>query len=359
MLLTYSFNALGTCLGVGTSEGVFECYNCDGKAWRGALLSRNVQSGIRIVELLFHSSSLFLVGDFPKDNATSLSQWAPNKLRIWSDSQRFIVGELKFDSPITNVKVNSSILVISLSDTIYIYRLSDLVLIESFPCYSAPLPRGTTSLPTTSPLAVSPTQDPCEPSVLACLGESAGEMRLVYVSAKDGTVISVLSHQAHKHPIETICLAHCGDYVATAGQKGTLIRLFKISDQHKPTLIWQFRRGLKPKQISSMAFSHSLDLLAVVSTFGTIHLFDIRDAVESANNIVVSDETVNVDCTRSVFQYSLSQDTRPVLSFGNNDEVLNVAMNNGVFQQFDVIKQRSVSDFVRLVPGTTGRFYGD
>ncbi|KAL0244237.1 hypothetical protein GEMRC1_008322 [Eukaryota sp. GEM-RC1] len=290
MLLHYSFNSLGTCLGVGTSDGVFECYNCNlgdspDSKWRGPLISRKVPAGIRIIELLFHSSSIFLVGSSPQQSTTTnMSQWSDCKLRIWSDSQRYVVGELKFTTPIQTVRVNSSLIVVALEDAVWIYRLNDLVSLESF----------RTSNNKVGAIALTPNQDTQQSCVLACIGDHPGALKIMYISPSDYGTSKTQSITVHKHPIEYIAISECGQFVATAGQLGTIIRLIKIDESHPPTVLWEYRRGYRKGSITSLVFSHNTSFLAAASSRGTIHLFDIRNAVSSASLMVHADEKLSL-----------------------------------------------------------------
>jgi autophagy-related protein 18 len=58
--------------------------------------------------------------------------------------------------------------------------------------------------------------------------------------------------------------------LATASDKGTVIRVFGCPDGEK---LYQFRRGSYPARITSLAFNHSAEFLAVGSDTETVHVF--------------------------------------------------------------------------------------
>ena len=75
---------------------------------------------------------------------------------------------------------------------------------------------------------------------------------------------------AHKTLIVLLSLSQKGDILATASDKGTVIRVFSIPSGDK---LFQFRRGSYPARITSMAFNHTGEYLAVGSDTETVHLF--------------------------------------------------------------------------------------
>ena len=63
-----------------------------------------------------------------------------------------------------------------------------------------------------------------------------------------------------------------GTLLATASDKGTIIRVFSLPDAHK---LYQFRRGSMPSRIFSMSFNITSTLLCVSSASDTIHIFKL------------------------------------------------------------------------------------
>ena len=63
-----------------------------------------------------------------------------------------------------------------------------------------------------------------------------------------------------------------GTILATASDKGTIIRVFSVPDAHK---LYQFRRGSMPSRIFSMSFNITSTLLCVSSATDTIHIFKL------------------------------------------------------------------------------------
>jgi autophagy-related protein 18 len=78
--------------------------------------------------------------------------------------------------------------------------------------------------------------------------------------------------EAHRSPLSCIVLNNEGTQLATASDKGTIIRVFSVPDAHK---LYQFRRGSMPSRIFSMSFNVTSTLLCVSSATDTIHIFKL------------------------------------------------------------------------------------
>ncbi|KMK59790.1 protein-vacuolar targeting protein Atg18, putative [Aspergillus fumigatus Z5] len=84
--------------------------------------------------------------------------------------------------------------------------------------------------------------------------------------------------EAHRSPLACITLNSDGTLLATASDKGTIIRVFSVPDGHK---LYQFRRGSMPSRIFSMSFNTTSTLLCVSSSTETIHLFKLSHPTSS------------------------------------------------------------------------------
>ena len=78
--------------------------------------------------------------------------------------------------------------------------------------------------------------------------------------------------QAHKTPIACLSLNANGTMLATASDKGTVVRVFSVPDAKK---LWQFRRGSSNARIWSINFNLSSSLLSVSSDSSTIHIYKL------------------------------------------------------------------------------------
>lgn len=90
--------------------------------------------------------------------------------------------------------------------------------------------------------------------------------------------------EAHNSPLSCIALNDDGTLLATASEKGTIIRVFSIPDAQK---LYQFRRGSMPARIYSMSFNSTSTLLSVSSATETVHIFRLGtpDTSSRSNSI--------------------------------------------------------------------------
>jgi autophagy-related protein 18 len=125
---------------------------------------------------------------------------------------------------------------------------------NSYLAYPSPLPSPTT------PLAAAPSAGPISSS------QAAGDVLLF-----DAISLSVTNIiQAHKSPLAAVSINPAGTLLATASDKGTVIRVFGIPNGDK---VAQFRRGSYPARIFSISFNAVSSLLCVSSDTETVHIF--------------------------------------------------------------------------------------
>lgn len=75
---------------------------------------------------------------------------------------------------------------------------------------------------------------------------------------------------AHQAPLSCIAMNAEGTLLATASEKGTVIRVFALPSAQK---LYQFRRGSMPARIHCMSFNATSTLLCVSSATETVHIF--------------------------------------------------------------------------------------
>lgn len=131
---------------------------------------------------------------------------------------------------------------------------------SSYLAYPSPVPSPTTPM-TMHP---SPTASPAAQSQ----PHQSGDVLLF--STTTLTVANVI--QAHKAPISFLSINSAGTMLATASEKGTVIRLWSVPGAEK---LYQFRRGTRETRIYSMNFNSMSSLLAVSSAHDTVHIFKL------------------------------------------------------------------------------------
>ena len=89
------------------------------------VLSRKIDSGISIVKMLYESNIIIFVGK------TEKGLYPNNKLIIWDDCKKNVLGEITYNCPIQNVNVTKDYIVVLLDKKIYIYNFENLYLVKT------------------------------------------------------------------------------------------------------------------------------------------------------------------------------------------------------------------------------------
>lgn len=87
----------------------------------------------------------------------------------------------------------------------------------------------------------------------------------------DSTSASIIP--AHESPIAAVAIDPAGTYLATASEKGTLIRVFEIKTGR---ISYEFRRGADKAEIYSIQFNAEGSKICVGSDKGTVHIFNLE-----------------------------------------------------------------------------------
>lgn len=247
-LLYVGFNQDQGCFACGTTSG-FRIYNCDPfkltfeRDFGGA-------GGIGLVEMLFRCNILALVG------GGKTPKYPPNKVMIWDDHQSKCIGELGFRSPVKAVRLRRDRIVVVLEHRIYVYNFSDLKLLHQIETVSNP--KGLCALCPNS-----------QNIVLACPGVHRGHVRIDLYDIKQTNFIA-----AHETTLSAMTLNQDGTRLATASEKGTLIRIF---DTQRKELLQELRRGAERAEIYSLSFNNSSQYVCVSSNRATVHIFQLQE----------------------------------------------------------------------------------
>eukprot|EP01118_Nematostelium_gracile_P020063 TRINITY_DN9615_c0_g1_i1.p1 TRINITY_DN9615_c0_g1~~TRINITY_DN9615_c0_g1_i1.p1 ORF type:complete len:366 (+),score=89.29 TRINITY_DN9615_c0_g1_i1:179-1276(+) len=317
-LLFASFNQDHGCFACGTETG-FCIYNCDPLKER---FRRDFKTngGIGIVEMLFRCNILALVG------GGANPKYPPNKVMIWDDYQNKCIAELEFRSEVKSVKLRRDRIVVVLENKVYVYNFADLQLLHQIETCNNP--RGLCSL------------SPSTNTVLAVPGTKPGTVHIELYDLKTTQTI-----QAHNNGLTQICLNLEGTRIATASEKGTLIRIF---DTKTGTQLKELRRGADKAEIYSIAFSPDSLWLAVTSDKGTTHIYGLADQNLSEeakhkedNKNRHSSLAFMKEILPSYFSsewsfasfHIQSVDTRSIVCFGQDDSIIAVCAD-GMYYKY-------------------------
>lgn len=217
--------------------------------------TRNVNSGIGIVKMLYKTNYVALVGGGKKPRSPL------NKLCIWDDLKEKNSIVLEFNTPLLNIHLSRTHIVALLKNNALVYSFkSKPELLFSF--------ETDDNEPGASDLAI------CESSsILVFPGRNNGQIHIVdIINTQDKKSVSLI--KAHRNPVQCLALSPRGNLVASASTKGTIIR---IHDTKNCTLVYEFRRGVDPAIISDMKFAPSGTKLAVLSDKCTLHIYHLGE----------------------------------------------------------------------------------
>jgi len=240
-----NFNQDCSSLAIGTKTGykLFSLNSVD----KLDLIYESACRDVTIVERLFSSSLLALV---------SLS--SPRRLRVCHFKKGTEICQYSYSNTILAVKLNRARLVVCLEESLYIHNIRDMKVLHTIRD-TPPNPKGLCALSINS--------DNC---FLAYPGSTTtGEVQLFDAF----NLQAKLMIPAHDAPLAAIAFNPSGSKLATASERGTVIRLFSVLDG---TRLIEFRRGVKRcAHVYSLAFSQDSEYLALSSNTETIHIFKL------------------------------------------------------------------------------------
>lgn len=201
--------------------------------------------------MLFRCNILAIVGggNHPK--------YPLNKVMLWDDHQQKCIGELSFKDTVRAVRLRKDKVVVVLETRIYVYNFSDLKLIDAIETIENP--KGLCSI------SYGP-----EKTYLSCLEKGKGRVKInIY---DESELLDQHSIEAHNSTVSCITLNFEGTLLATASDKGTIIRLFNPANGEP---VKELRRGSDKAEIYNIAMDVDTKWLACTSDKGTVHIFSL------------------------------------------------------------------------------------
>lgn len=225
-------------------------------------------------------------------------------------------GELCFRSEVKAVKIRRDRIVVVLESKVYVYNLQDLKIRDHISTFLNP--RGLCSLSTDG-----------ERIVLACPDTKKGQV-LVKIYSEDKTRVI----PAHDTSLACLALTPDGTLLATASDKGTLVRIYNTDSQE---LIQELRRGIDRAEIYCLAFSPTSEWIACSSDKGTVHIYSVGGNAANPKSGLRFMKKVLPKYFDSEWSYAQFRvkDARTICSFVNDETSLVVVTADGVYYEIN------------------------
>ncbi|XP_059413170.1 WD repeat domain phosphoinositide-interacting protein 1 isoform X2 [Carassius carassius] len=241
-----SFNQDSTSLAVGTKTGyrLFSVTSVD----KLDCIHESKTPDVYIVERLFSSSLVVVV-----------SQSVPRRMNVYHFKKGTEICNYSYSNNILAVRLNRQRLVVCLEESIYIHNIKDMKLLKTL-LNTPSNPSGLCALSINH-----------SNSFLAYPGsDTIGEI-IVYDANNLSTVTMI---PAHDSPLAAVTFSASGTKLASASERGTVIRVFSIPEGLR---LFEFRRGMKRYvNISSLSFSPDAQFLCASSNTETVHIFKLE-----------------------------------------------------------------------------------
>ena len=280
------------------------------------------------------SNILVLVGGGP------VPRYPPNKVVVWDDYQAKMIVELDFPSEVRGVKVRQERLLVVLDTSLYVYSFKDLSFLTQFS--TAANPTGLAAMNATSPLL----------ELFPAAAQGCLLLRTETIDESGASAASERTIGAHNGPLACIATTLDGKLVATASEKGTLIRVW---DTETGAMVKELRRGAENARVWCMCFSHDGTMLAVSSSRGTCHIFGIAELANKRSSLGAL-RTVLPAYFKS--EWSSMQAVIPavpsVIAFAPDKASLFVVAHDGTYQR--ILIDGSTTPPVARVDPTKGNF---
>ncbi|CAE8617141.1 unnamed protein product, partial [Polarella glacialis] len=160
-------------------------------------------------------------------------RFQPHKVVLWDDRKARVIAELSFRSPVKSVRLRRELVVVALTNKVYVYGFSNLSLLDSIETTSNP--KGLCCL------SVGP-----ERVVLVCPGMQQGSALVVFYPRSCEVQAPAIRERttiiaAHESTIAAMALNYECSMLATASEKGTVLRVYDTSGDSR---LQELRRGL-------------------------------------------------------------------------------------------------------------------
>ncbi|XP_063574989.1 WD repeat domain phosphoinositide-interacting protein 1 isoform X3 [Pongo abelii] len=327
-LTCFSFNQDCTSLAIGTKAG-YKLFSLSSVEQLDQVHGSNEIPDVYIVERLFSSSLVVVV-----------SHTKPRQMNVYHFKKGTEICNYSYSSNILSIRLNRQRLLVCLEESIYIHNIKDMKLLKTL----LDIPANPTGL---CALSINHSN-----SYLAYPGSlTSGEIVLY-----DGNSLkTVCTIAAHEGTLAAITFNASGSKLASASEKGTVIRVFSVPDGQK---LYEFRRGMKRYvTISSLVFSMDSQFLCASSNTETVHIFKLEQVT---NRIQKLPRLLVASSNGHLYMYNLDpQDggecvlikTHSLLGSGTTEENKENDLRPSLPQSYAATVARPSASSASTVPG--------
>jgi len=260
----------------------------------------NGKARIVKAEMLFRCNYVALVVAASTERGSSdvNRQQEGHKVVIWDDLKQMGVIQLEFNTEVRAVRLRRDRIVVVMKSLIKVYTFTAAP--ACLHVYdTAPNFKGLSSLSPSSNnsiLAFPTSEEPSAPGTGQGSSRkidkgggtgsyTGGSVKLIDLAKPDNPSIVIA---AHTTSLSCMTLNIQGTRLATASEKGTLIRIF---DTLTGNLVNELRRGSQSATIYSINFSPDSSFVVASSSHGTIHVFSTEDSSKNKTSSLVTTAT--------------------------------------------------------------------
>ena len=301
-ILYMNFNQDGSCIAIGTENG-FKIINTSPFL---DLYYKDMKGGIGIIEMLNKSNILALVGGGRNP------KYPINELIIYDDKRNEELFKIKTKKKILNIKLRENKIYIVNIEKILVFDFNTLNQIESLETKNS---RGLISICYKEDILAYPDFN------------HEGSIRIKNYDTNKEYIL-----KAHKTPLNYIQLNQDGKMIGTSSLKGTLIRVYNISNGQ---LIREVRRGVESANVNYISFDISQKYFIVLSDKKTIHIF-----------FLINNNTINYNENQTNNQN------------GNNNSKENIENNEANNLVSDIDNKKSIFEGMSNFFNVGKRYFG-
>ena len=264
---------------------------------------KNLSGSLERCEMSYKSNFLALVG------GGKIPKYNNKKVVLYNDAEDCIESEYKFSMPVLNVKLKKNLIFIVCEKKIYVFNIQTSQNIDSFDTI-------------TNKRGIIAVNGSPEKTIMAHPIEFEDDPDKGYVGIKNYKTNKYFPLLVNDEPPSYMEMDFYGLLLATANDKGTVVRIHNLSDK---TLIYECKRGKDKAFINYISFDLEYNYIGLTSNKGTIHIWkldEIIDKVKKDDKIIYTVKKIN--SYKTEFSFAKIKINKPgcIFCFKTNDRVV-------------------------------------